>query len=42
MFGGPPPPPSEEELKAYTTQVNSVVKQAVYIAVALWTGKFNW
>jgi hypothetical protein len=38
MFGGPPPPPSEDELKTYTQQAHNVIRQAVYIAVALWTG----
>jgi Mitochondrial import receptor subunit or translocase len=38
MFSAPPPP-SEEELQVYKQQANNVIKQAVYIAVALWTGK---
>lgn len=40
MFGGPPPQPSEEELKAHTAQVHGVVKQTVYMAAALWFGKY--
>ncbi|CAN6674305.1 mitochondrial import receptor subunit Tom5p [Trichomonascus vanleenenianus] len=37
MFGGPPPPPSDEELKLLTQNAQNIVKQAIYIAAALWT-----
>ncbi len=40
MFGGPQRPPSDEELNAYRAQANKTVQTAIYIAIALWSGKF--